>query len=169
MTSTAPQATTLWGPAEPFLLLCPQVCTRGHHGSSWAAHRGSSQPQPDQASTPACQQPLQTTPSFLLSTSLACSLFLCGQVKNGPVLGPLARKHLFLTREGSIPPATSIWGISKLALGSQSSGKTQHRPHSLWLTPPAQCRRGTGSRLPIGMGSPAFHAGLGPGNGHQSL
>lgn len=100
MTSTVPPATAQWGPAERALPLGSQARECGWPASgppppaprAHDAPQEELQPRPALASTPASQQPLQTQhPTWLTHSFWA-------QVKSGLVLGPSARKHLFLTR-----------------------------------------------------------------------
>lgn len=113
MTSTVPQVTGQWGPAEPALQLCSQARVRGdfmtHHRRNCSL--GLPWPPPRPLSCP-CKS---NTPASCSPTGL-CSF--CVQVKSGLVLGPLARKHLFFNQRVQDPGPTSTWGISKLALGS---------------------------------------------------
>lgn len=100
MTWTVPPATAQWGPAEPALPLGSQARECGWRPSrppppaprAHDAPQEELQPRPALASTPASQQPLQIQhPTWLTHSFWA-------QVKSGLVLGPSARKHLFLTR-----------------------------------------------------------------------
>lgn len=141
--------------------MSPNLCP-GHHGSPWAAHRRSSQPQPEHVSTPASQQPRQMKyPSFLLSPSLMCSLFLCGQLKNGPCPWASGKKSSIFNRKGQDPSAHLHLGHFRAC-----PGLTELRggpaPPSLWLPQPSPAR-GQRSLLPISIGSCAFHAALAQG------